>query len=80
MIAFLGIVTVLSVVLLYLFISPQRDLVVLESEDVNFSDLVLVINELDQKDSWIYKMYLQKKKNTFSYPQTVYHIKLNSGE
>ncbi len=79
-IAFLAIATVISVVLIYRFISIEQDYLHVRNNDVNFSDILAIIKETDQSDSWIYKMYLHKKQSSFSYPRTVYHIKLNSGE
>ncbi len=79
-IALLGIATVVLVVLIYGFTSVEQEYPTARYEDVNFSDLTAVIKEINQSDSWIYKMQLHKKQNVFSYPRTVYHIKLNSGE
>ncbi len=40
-------------------------------------DFTTMIESENYKDSWVYKMNLQKNQNKFSYPETIYHIKLN---
>ena len=68
--------TVAIVVLLYKYISI--DTVDLNHRiDDEYRDKLVIPNDQISKDSWMYKIYLQKKQNKFSYPRTVYHINLN---
>ena len=74
--ALLLVCTVAMVVLLYKYIS-------IDTVDLNdhvdnvIGDRMIMPNDQISKDSWMYKIYLQKKQNKFSYPRTVYHINLN---
>ncbi len=64
------------VILLYKYISV--DTVDLDSHNERSDrEQEVLLDEQISKDSWIYKIYLQKKQNKFSYPRTIYHINLN---
>ncbi len=74
--AFLLVCTVAIVILLYKYISI--DTIDLNHHlDDEYRDKMVMQNDSISKDSWMYKIYLQKKQNKFSYPRTVYHINLN---
>ncbi len=75
--SFLGMIVAGLVFGIYHFISvpPPQDISL--SEDAFPKDWKRVLNEVSDKESWIYRMHLHQKQNVFSYPRTVYHINLN---
>jgi len=75
--AFLTIVVVLLVFGLYRLVSPGT-VGTLSDDGVPVpSDLQAVLHEVNDTQSWIYRMHLHQKQNLFTYPRTVYHINLN---
>lgn len=68
---------VIMLVLLFRYISPDRKPIPLPGDQQAPSDVEVVLEDLSARESWIYKLQLQRKQNIFSYPRTVYHINLN---
>ncbi len=75
--AFLTIVLVLTIFGIYRFTSTGS-IESLSAYEVPIpADLKEILEEETVQKSWIYRMHLHQKQNTFSYPRTVYHINLN---
>jgi len=67
---------VILVALLFKYIQAGYE-VDSEKQTYKTSENLTLLDKENYKDSWVYKMNLQKNQNKFSYPKTVYHIKLN---
>ena len=74
---FLTLVLIGGIFALYRFTSPGAAETLLSDRVSVPSDLQSVLHEVNDTQSWIYRMHLHQKQNLFSYPRTVYHINLN---
>jgi len=74
---FLTMVLIAGIFVLYRFTSPGSVEALLSDRVPVPSDLQSVLHEVNDTQSWIYRMHLHHKQNLFSYPRTVYHINLN---
>jgi hypothetical protein len=74
---FLTLVLIVLLFGLYRFISSEPVETFTYQKPPVPSDFQALLEEVDDKESWIYRMYLHQKQNTFAYPRTIYHINLN---